>query len=184
VAAGAADRAADLLVVTGPPGAGKSTAASLAAAAFSSSAVVRGDDFFAFLASGAVAPWLPASRTQNELVLRAAGAAVGTLVRGGMTVLYDGILGPWFLPEFTAAAGVAELHYAVLLPPLATCLTRVGVRTGHDVPAAEATRHMHAAFVAAAIELRHLVVEPRLAPQELADLLLRRYREGQLLHRA
>jgi uridine kinase len=49
----------DLIVLTGPPGAGKSTVARVLAARFAASALVPGDDFFAFLVRGAVLPWLP-----------------------------------------------------------------------------------------------------------------------------
>jgi len=42
-----------LLVVTGPPGAGKSTVARLVTDRFEPSALVEGDAFFAFLARGA-----------------------------------------------------------------------------------------------------------------------------------
>jgi len=50
---------APLLVITGPPGAGKSTVARLVAGAFSPRVLVEGDAFFAFLDQGAIAPWLP-----------------------------------------------------------------------------------------------------------------------------
>ena len=46
----------DLLVVTGPPGAGKSTVASMLAERVVPSVVVRGDDFFAHLHEGATLP--------------------------------------------------------------------------------------------------------------------------------
>lgn len=50
-----------LLVVTGPPGAGKSSVARILADSFDQSVLVEGDAFFAFLARGAIEPWLPES---------------------------------------------------------------------------------------------------------------------------
>ena len=50
-----------LLIVTGPPGAGKSTVAKLLAASMPRSVLVQGDAFFGFLANGAIDPWLPES---------------------------------------------------------------------------------------------------------------------------
>jgi hypothetical protein len=49
----------ELLVATGPPGAGKSTVATVLAAGFSCSALVAGDQFFAFINQGYVNAGLP-----------------------------------------------------------------------------------------------------------------------------
>ena len=46
-----------LIVVSGPPGAGKSTIAHMLAARFDPSVLVTGDRFFGFLANGFVEPW-------------------------------------------------------------------------------------------------------------------------------
>jgi adenylate kinase family enzyme len=48
-----------LLVVTGPPGAGKSTVAALLAAQLDHSVLVDGNSFFSFLRVGAIEPWRP-----------------------------------------------------------------------------------------------------------------------------
>ena len=82
-----------LLVVTGPPGAGKSTVARLLAEGAERSVLVEGDSFFGFLANGAVDPWLPASRDQNEVVTTASAAAAAAFARGGYTTVFDGMIG-------------------------------------------------------------------------------------------
>ncbi|MFP5282899.1 MAG: AAA family ATPase, partial [Actinomycetes bacterium] len=69
--------AAALLVVTGPPGAGKSTVAARVVAAYDRAVLVEGDRFFAFVARGAVAPWTPPAAEQNGVVLAAAARAAG-----------------------------------------------------------------------------------------------------------
>src|SRR3954447_1613213 len=84
-----------LLVVTGPPGVGKSTIAALVADRLPQSALIEGDAFFAFLRQGAIEPWLPESQTQNEIVTEAAAVATGRFARDYATV-YDGVMGPWF----------------------------------------------------------------------------------------
>lgn len=167
-------------MVTGPPGAGKSTVAALVVQAFEPAALVPGDAFFAFWARGAVAPWLPEADEQNATVLRAAGAAAGRYVAGGCSVVYDGVLGAWFLPEFVAAAG--PLHYCVVLPPLETCLARVAERTGHGFRDLPAAKQMHAAFAAADVAERHVLRTTDESAPEVARLVLDRYRRGDLRH--
>jgi energy-coupling factor transporter ATP-binding protein EcfA2 len=147
----------DLIVVTGPPGAGKSTVARVLSGLFSPSALVAGDQFLAFIDRGYIAPWIAAAHRQNEVVIEAAAAAAGRLAAGGYTVVYDGVLGPWFLETFSAAAGVDALHYVILLPPEQLCLERVRDRADHGFRDLEATRHMYAEFAQSAIDRRHVV---------------------------
>ena len=142
---------APLIVVSGPPGAGKSTVARLVAGAFPKSALVRGDDFFAFLAGG------------------------------GFTVVYDGVVGPWFLSAFASATGLPEISYVVLLPSEEQCLARVANRSGHGFTDAEATRHMHRQFTIAELDDRHRLDEPLGADADaVAETVLRRFRRGEL----
>ena len=150
-------QAGELVVVTGPPGAGKSTLARELAGALEPSALIRGDDFFAFLERGRIAPWIPEAHAQNQVVLDAAAAATGRFVAGGYRVVYDGVVGPSFLPSFASACAVRRLHYVVLLPSEEECLERVATRSGHGFTDPTATRHMHAQFREAAIPARHLV---------------------------
>lgn len=138
-----------LVVVTGPPGSGKSTVSEALADRWEPSVLVEGDAFFAFLRRGYVPPWLPEAHAQNDITVRAAAAAAGRFAAGGMTVVHDGVIGPWFLPTFAALTGLDVLDYVVLLPPVETCLHRVATRTGHGFTDLDAARHMHEDFVRA-----------------------------------
>lgn len=156
-----------LLVVTGPPAAGKSTVAQVLVRAAERSVLVEGDSFFAFLATGAVEPWLPESNEQNTVVVKAAASAAGTFTRGGYTTIYDGVIGPWFLPTFAAATGLDRLDYVMLLPRVETCVQRVLTRRHHDFSDEAATRKMHAEFASARIADRHVLRDP---PNEVAEV--------------
>lgn len=167
-----------LLVLTGPPGAGKSTVASIIASRFEPSALVAGDAFFGFIARGFIPPWLPEAHQQNEAVTTAAAAAAGTYARSGYTTVYDGVVGQWFLPTFAAGAGVDKLDYVVLLPPVECCVGRVALRERHGFRDEAATRQMHRDFSLATIDRRHVLDDLPDDPDETADLVLHQLMSG------
>jgi cytidylate kinase len=171
-----------LLIVTGPPGAGKSTVARALATRFDRSALVEGDAFFAFVASGAIPPWLPESQDQNDVVTRAAAVATAEFVTGGYTVVYDGVMGPWFLPTFAAATGLDALDYVILLPSVERCVERVATREDHGFTDEPATRHMHDQFARAEIDPRHVLREPPDAVDDVTDLVLQGFERGSFEH--
>jgi hypothetical protein len=150
----------DLLVVSGPPGAGKSTIAAAVADRYDLSVLIEGDVFYRFLRRGAIAPWLPEADAQNVVVTAAIGAATGRFAAGPATVVYDGVVGPWFLPTFLGHAGLVTCSYAVVLPPVEQCLAQVRTRVGHSFTDEDATRHMHDQFARSGTDPRHLFPNP------------------------
>src|SRR5215467_14602026 len=102
-----------VLVITGPPGAGKTTVSSFVAESFEPSVHLEGDVFWHFIRRGYVEPWRAESAAQNRVVVRALARATDAYATGGYQVIVDGIVGPWFLDELLADLGNQDptVHY-------------------------------------------------------------------------
>jgi hypothetical protein len=101
---------------------------------------------------------------------------------GGFSVVYDGVIGPWFLDTFITTAGLTEVDDAVLLPTVEACQQRVEARHGHGFTDLAATASMHRQFSEAELEQRHLIREQGLSPGESADLIREALSSGTRRH--
>lgn len=174
---------AALILVTGPPGAGKSTVAAWLAERFDRCAVVSGDAFYAFITRGARTPWQSGASEQNAICTAAAGAACGRFAAAGFPVVFDGVVGPWFLPQFLAATGQPDIDYAILLPPEDVVVERVRTRVGHGFQDEAAARRMHRGFVRSGPEPRHVITDTG-APEQIAAEIRARSTAGRLRRRS
>ena len=138
-----------MIILTGPPGAGKTTVADLLATSARVPTVhLTTDLFYRSIRAGFVLPFLPGAQKQNEVVIEAIVGTVATFARGGYDVVVDGIVGPWFLPPFRTLAEHDHLtvSYVVLRPDLDTALSRAQERAGHELKDVDAITGLHAAF--------------------------------------
>lgn len=106
-----------IIIITGSPGTGKTTAAIKIAqeSSLSKSVHMHTDDFYHYLSKGAVPPHLPESNTQNRIVIEAFLSAAKVFAQTGYDVIVDGIIGPWFIaPWIKAAQEGYEVHYIIL----------------------------------------------------------------------
>jgi predicted kinase len=139
----------EVIILTGPPAAGKTTVAgSLASTASVPTVHLITDMFYRSIRTGFVLPFLPEAQRQNEVVIEAIVGTVGTFARGGYDVVVDGIVGPWFLPPFLALAERDQLRlsYVVLRPDLDTALARARERKGPELKDVDAITGLHRAF--------------------------------------
>jgi len=121
---------APVLLLTGPPGSGKSTVGPLVAGRFDHAATLEADWFFTTITGGFIKPWLPAADAQNHTLLRACASAAAALSLGGYTVVVEGVLGPWNLHVLLdeLARAHADVHYVVLRPSVEVILARAAAR--------------------------------------------------------
>ena len=172
----------EILVLTGPPAAGKSTVATLIAGQWDLSVHLQADYFqVECIRSGYLKPWKPESHAQNTTVARVFTSATAEYAKGGYSVVLEGIVGPWFveLVAETFAGHRVAWHYAILLPTHDTTLERNRSRS-HSVEQ-EILDKLHGEFTSHINGYqKHVVDSTHLDAGQTAEAVYKKMEAGEL----
>ncbi len=113
------------------------------------------DHFFNAIAKGFIEPWRTESQAQNNTLTRSIAAAALELAKGDFEVIVDGVIGPWFLPEYQTLLKQYTLNYVVLRPSAAVAAERA--RNREQGPLAEYPPRIYDALAQLGELERHVI---------------------------
>jgi predicted kinase len=172
-----------VLIVTGPPGVGKTTIAGILAGRSARAVHLEADAFFHFIRSDFVEPWKSESQEQNRIVMQiVAGAAAGYAEAGYFTIVEGIVIPTWFFEPLRDALRAAghPVAYAVLRAPLSVCAARVQDREGEPPIDFGVIEQLWRSFADLGDLERNALDLGDSNPEEATDLLAQRLADGTL----
>jgi chloramphenicol 3-O-phosphotransferase len=139
--------AGEILILSGHTGSGKTTTAeALAHLPGGPKVHLHSDDFWGYIKTGLIAPWLPESHEQNRMIMEIAAGVAGAYASNGYFVALDGVIRPWALPIFQDLG--LPLHYVVLRTSVEEAVARCSARGGDSLTDPQVVAALHAEFAA------------------------------------
>ena len=158
-----------IVILSGPVGAGKSTVArELIAASGDGTAYIEGDTFWSFIAKPATGQSYPKAFT---MIMRAMTATARHFERDGYEVLLDFSIPPWYLEAIGKLLQGKSFSYVVLRPSEEVCAARAAARPEGTIADYEPYAELYRAFDGME---RHTLADDAATPAAMAA----RMREG------
>ncbi|MCL2500605.1 MAG: AAA family ATPase [Defluviitaleaceae bacterium] len=120
-----------IIIISGPPGAGKSTVSRILSekSPHDLTVYVHTDDFYNNIRKGYIAPWKPGAEKQNKMVSNIMVSCAKHYAEAGYEVVVDGLIGDWALNDWIdAVCDEIKIHYIIIFPSIETMFNRNKIR--------------------------------------------------------